>query len=89
MNAADAAARIEAFVRGNFTVDESDSRFGRDVDLFEEGYVDSIGLIELLAFIEEEFRLDVPDEELASAEFTTISGMAAVLGRLLERPGRS
>jgi acyl carrier protein len=89
MNEADAAARIEAFVREAFTVDESDARFGRDVDLFEGGYVDSVGLIELLAFIEDEFGLEVPDEDLASAEFTTIDGMAAVLVRLFERAGRS
>jgi acyl carrier protein len=89
MNQAGAATRIEAFVRESFSIDESDPRFGRDVDLFEEGYVDSIGLIELLAFIEDEFRLEVPDEELASAEFTTIDGMAASLGRLAERAGRS
>lgn len=76
------AARIEAFVRETFAVADSDARFARDLDLFEQGYVDSVGLIELLAFIESDLGVEVPDEELASDEFMTIEGMARVLERL-------
>ena len=82
MNEADAAARIEAFVRESFSVSANDPRFGRDLDLFEGGYVDSVGLIELLAFIEDEFEIEIPDEDLASDEFMSIDGIAHVLGRL-------
>ena len=82
MNEADAGARIEAFVRENFSVNANDPRFARDLDLFEGGYVDSVGLIELLAFIEDEFEIEVPDEDLASDEFMSIDGIASVLGRL-------
>lgn len=82
MSEAEAAARIEAFVRATFSVKDDDPRFGRDRDLFEGGYVDSVGLIELLGFIEDEFGVEVPDEELASDEFMTIDGMARVLDRL-------
>ena len=82
MNDPDVGMRIEAFVRQSFAIDAGDPRFGRSIDLFEGGYVDSVGLIELLAFIEDEFGIEVPDEELASDEFTSIDGMARVLGRL-------
>ena len=77
-----AAERIEGFVRETFEVSATDPRFGRDVDLFEGGYVDSVGLTELLAFIEAEFAVSVPDEDLASDEFMTIGGMATIVGRL-------
>jgi acyl carrier protein len=79
------AKRIEAFVRQSFEVAPDDPRFGREVDLFEDGYVDSIGLTELLAFIEDEFGIEVPDDELASDEFMTIDGMAGILDRLADR----
>lgn len=82
MTASDIAGRIETFVRENYAVDDTDPHFDRGVDLFEAGYVDSVGLVELLAFIEEEFGIDVPDEQLASDEFTTIDGIAGVLGRM-------
>jgi D-alanine--poly(phosphoribitol) ligase subunit 2 len=82
MNERDVATRIEAFVRDTFDVSPDDPNFGRRLDLFEEGYVDSVGFTELLAFIEEEFGIEVPEEELLSDEFLTIDGMGRVLVRL-------
>lgn len=76
------AERIEAFVRERFSVSAGDPRFGRAVDLFGGGYVDSIGFVELLAFLEDEFGVDVPEDELLSDQFTCIDGMACVVARL-------
>jgi len=88
----DVTARIERFVRGHFGVDPCDMRLARSTDLFEEGYVDSVGLTELLVFIEREFGITVPDEALLSDAFACIDGMAAVVAELAEeraRRGRS
>lgn len=74
--------RIEEFVRETFEISDTDPRFSRDADLFEGGFVDSVGLTELLAFIEAEFGVTVPDEDLASDEFMTIEGMTAIIARL-------
>jgi acyl carrier protein len=76
------AAGTEEWVRANFAVSPADARFGRDVDLFDGGYVDSVGLVELLAFLEEEFGVEVPDEVLVSDEFATINGIASTVARL-------
>jgi len=76
------AQRLEQFVREQFAIDPGDTRFGRSVDLFEAAYVDSVGLAETLAFIEDEFGVAIPDEELLSEEFGTIDGMAATVCRL-------
>jgi methoxymalonate biosynthesis acyl carrier protein len=76
------ATRIEAFVRDAFDVFPDDPNFGREIDLFEGGYVDSVGFTELLAFIEEQFGIEVPEDELLSDEFLSIDGMAGVLNRL-------
>jgi acyl carrier protein len=78
----DVARRIEGFVRNTFSVAPQDPRFGRDIDLFDEGYVDSVGLAEMLGFLEEEFGVEVPDTDLVSEEFTTIDGIARVVARL-------
>jgi hypothetical protein len=56
--------------------------FGRDVDLFDRGYVDSVGLAETLRFIQDEFELEVPDDERPSDEFTTTDGTVRVVRRL-------
>lgn len=85
MNEVEITTRIESFVRDAFDVAPSDPNFGLQVDLFEHGYVDSVGLTELLAFLGDEFGVDVPDEYLLSDEFATISGMARVLIHLADR----
>jgi acyl carrier protein len=82
MTEREVAARTEEWVRGHFSVSARDPRFARDVDLFERGYVDSVGLAELLGFLQEEFSVDVPDEVLVSDEFATIEGIARVVCRL-------
>lgn len=82
------AGRIEAFVRTQFAITPSDTRFSRSALLFEHGYVDSVGAVELLAFIQDEFGVVVPDEELLSDAFSTIDGIATIIGRLAhERVG--
>jgi D-alanine--poly(phosphoribitol) ligase subunit 2 len=76
------ANRIEAFVRTEFEIDPSDDGFDRTVDLFELGYVDSVGFAELLAFLAEEFGVDVPEDDLLSEDFLNIDGMARIVSRL-------
>jgi D-alanine--poly(phosphoribitol) ligase subunit 2 len=78
----DIADRIEAFIRAEFDVNPHDNGFDRTVDLFELGYIDSVGFAELLAFLAEEFGVDVPEEELLSEGFTRIDGIARIVSRL-------
>jgi acyl carrier protein len=73
---------LENFVRAAFAIDDNDANFDRGVDLFEAGYVDSVGLTEVLAFIVEAYGIDIPDEQLLSEEFASIDGMATVICRL-------
>lgn len=86
---ADIAERIERFIRTQFRVAASDTRFSRSQPLFELGYVDSVGVVELLAFVTKEFGVEVPDEMLMSEEFSTIDGIAAIVCRLSQRPEES
>jgi D-alanine--poly(phosphoribitol) ligase subunit 2 len=76
------ADQIEAFIRSQFEVDPNDNGFDRTVDLFELGYVDSVGFAELLAFLSEEFGVEVPEDYLLSDEFLRIDGMAMIVSRL-------
>ncbi len=76
------AAQIEQYVRRQFAVADDDARFGREVSLFDTGYVDSVGLVELLAFCETEFNAQIPDDDLLADDFATIAGMAATIFRV-------
>ena len=77
----DVAAAVEEFARREFSIRPSDRRFNRTVDLFEDGYVDSIGVIELIEFLERTFVIEIPEEDLFSPEFSTIDGIAKIVSR--------
>jgi acyl carrier protein len=77
----DVAAAIEEFARREFSIKASDQRFNRSVDLFDDGYVDSIGVIELIQFLESRYAIDIPEEDLFSPEFSTIDGIARIVAR--------
>lgn len=81
MTAALVADRVERYLRTQFRVASSDARFSRSLPLFEAGYVDSVGVVELLAFLAEEFAVHLPDEALMSDEFSTIDGIAVLVCR--------
>ena len=78
----DTAACLESFVRKQFRVADGDSEFSRDAHLFEGGYVDSAGVVELLMFIESTFGVTLGDEQVFSDEFTTINGISALVAAL-------
>jgi acyl carrier protein len=81
MTQSDVADRIERYIRTQFRVAASDTRFSRSLHLFEGGYVDSVGVVELLTFLSDEFAVNLPDDVLMSDEFSTIDGIAAIICR--------
>jgi len=81
------AATIEAFVRKTFLIDGDDPEFSRTCDLFEEGFVDSMGLVKLLSFIEKEFGVTVEEEHLFDERFPTIQGESELIVELMGSTG--
>lgn len=82
------ADHLERFVRTHFAVAVGDPGFSRSALLFEAGYVDSVGVVELLAFIKREFDVDIPDEALFPETFGTIDNIARVVAELAEETSR-
>jgi acyl carrier protein len=72
------ASIIERFVRKQFRIDETVPSL-RDAHLFESGFVDSAGVVELIAFLESTFTIGLDDDEVFSEDFTTINGIAAMV----------
>jgi len=55
-----------------------------DTLLFEEGIFDSMGLLNLISFLEEDFSINVADSELETANFGSINAIASFLERKLK-----
>ena len=76
------ADELEQFVRSKYHVRADDPRFSRDVDLWEEGYLDSIGVIEVIAFLEQRLNRLLPESVLFSLRFRSINGIAQLVVEL-------
>ena len=79
---------VEEFVRARFRVRVDDDLFTRDVNLWEAGYVDSAGAVEMIAFLERTFGITLPEEVLFDPDFTHIRGIARLVGQRDGRSGR-
>ncbi|MBI4638154.1 MAG: acyl carrier protein [Candidatus Rokubacteria bacterium] len=80
MSRAEIARSIERFIRRAFRIVPDDPDFSWDSHLFESGYVDSAGVVELIAFVESTFGVKLEDEHIFSERFTTINGISSVVG---------
>ena len=64
--------RIRAFLEENFLYMLPDFVLGDDDRLLERGVVDSMGVVEMLTFIEDEFGVKTVDEEISEANLGTL-----------------
>jgi acyl carrier protein len=74
------AKEIRSYIVDNFLF-EDDENLREDTSLIEDGIVDSTGILELVAFIEEQFELNVPDDELVPENFDSIRNLAHYVNR--------
>lgn len=75
---------IERFIRKQFRITETAPAL-RDAHMFESGFVDSAGVVELIAFLESTFKIRLGDDEVFSDDFTTINGIAAIVNGMMAK----
>lgn len=70
-----AAERIQRFIADDLLLGQ-DADFDHDDELLEEGIIDSLGLLEVVTFIETEFDVTVDDADVTLDAFGSVSRMA-------------
>ena len=75
----DKAGRLKRFILQRFPLAKKAGLDG-DTALLEGGIIDSLGILELVTFIEEEFAISVVDEELVPENFSSIDRLVAFVG---------
>ena len=73
----DIAPRVRAYVLENFLYMRRDYEFSDTDSLMGHGIMDSMGVIELITFVQDEFHVEVGEDEITEENFGTI---AAVTG---------
>ena len=79
------ADRLEEYIRRRFTVADDDPYFTRRVNLAEEGYVDSVGLVEVIVFLDDGFGVSIPDMALFALDSLSIQSLASLVAGLPQR----
>jgi 2-hydroxymuconate-semialdehyde hydrolase len=74
-------AYVLSDILGDQTVDLDES-----TPLLEWGLIDSLAMVNLLAFIEERLQIQVPDEQVKPEHFENLRALSALLIGLAERP---
>jgi len=68
------------FIRSELTFDQEDANVAVDDPLLN-GPLDSLGVLRLVAFIEEKFHVRVEDEDLVPENFQTVRRIAEYIHR--------
>lgn len=74
--------RVRGFIAENFYVPDM-AALADDQSLVESGIVDSTGILEVLAFLEGTFEIQVEDAEAVPANLDTVANIVAFVGRKL------
>ncbi len=77
----DTAQTIREFVIESFLYGAEDTGLTAETSLLGAGYVDSTGVLEIIAFLEKTFGIAVEDEEMVPANLDSIARMTAYVGR--------
>ncbi len=65
----------------NFLYTRPDLRLGDDDRLLERGIIDSMGVMELVAFLQERFAITVDEREITEEHFGSIAAITAYVAR--------
>lgn len=74
---------LKDFIVDRF-LDGNSSRLQDEDSLFEAGIIDSLGVLNLVSFLEKSFGVRVKDEELTPENFETVNSIHDFVNRKLE-----
>jgi len=60
-----------------------------EVNYFEAGFIDSLGIFELILAIERNYNIRFSEKHFQDRRFATISGLAAIISELVITGGKS
>lgn len=75
---------LRTFVQTRFKIADSDPDFNDDVHLFDYGYVDSFGAVELMTFIKETYAVEISNSDLIVHPLNTITEIGSLVSRRLK-----
>jgi acyl carrier protein len=81
---ADIQATLISYLQENYLPQSGDVVIDPNVDLFDSGILDSAAVLSVVLFIEQEFAITMPDEDLLPENVASVSAAAAYIMRRLD-----
>lgn len=87
MTQAEIREKVWAYIVENFLYMRPNLQVDPDDSLLRKGVFDSLGVMEVIGFIEETFGIAVEQEEVTEANFGTLNTIAAYVASKLSATG--
>jgi len=72
---------LERFILDEILYADKNTRLDPDQSLLQSGILDSLGILRMVAYIEDQYGVNVDDGEVVPANFQTLNDMTAFLQR--------
>ena len=79
MDTAGNQKKVRAFVVENLLLGEEENNFSDSQSFLESGLIDSTGILEVIAFLEEEYEITIADEEMVPDNLDSVDNIVAFL----------
>ncbi len=71
--------KIRSYILDNFLFTDDQSKLLNSDSFLEKNLVDSTGILEIITFIEEEFKLTVDDDEMVPENLDSVDNLIAFI----------
>lgn len=76
---------LQTYLLSEVAVDKGKPSLDPDTDLLQQGIIDSLGIMNLVLFMEKSFGVKVDDEEILPENFQTLKSIVAFVERKKQR----
>jgi acyl carrier protein len=73
--------KIRSFILDNFIFSDDDDALKNDESFLDNGILDSTGILEVIFFLDEEFKIKVNDDELIPENLDSVDRITAFIKR--------
>ncbi len=77
LNQTEVQDQIREYIRENFLYMRPDFELNDDDQLLKKGVVDSMGVVEVLEFLRDDFGVEIEDDEITEENLGSIAAMAS------------
>jgi acyl carrier protein len=73
------APELREFISQNFLFSDQGFKYGDDTSFLREGIIDSLGVMELVTFVEKQYGIAVADQELLPSNFDSVNRLSSFI----------